>query len=306
MALRSISSILTRLFDTQKKRRWFALLLVILVLLFLIKGCSTDGKIERPYKVAYDVYWGRINLMGMDRNISAFSRVLLSSIAHTEKLRIELSQTSSNTDLILGLNNHEFDGILTSLQPSPINQNTLAFSEPYFMLGSVLVVREASPVKGWNELSRKIVAVQYNSPSILDIEKDPTIQIKTYDNILNALADLDNGSIDGALFPALQAYVYANTFYAGRLRVATPPLTNEGLRLVTLNNAEGKKLIQAFNEGLNTLKETGEFTKLLSSWGLVDMEKLNQKQKVIPENGVVKQTINKNSEFRIRIALLHK
>lgn len=276
MTFRSIPNLLNRLLNTQKKRRWFALILIILVLLLLIKGCSHGGKAFHTYKVAYDSSWGNTNLMGKERNISAFSQVLLDTIAKNEKKRVELIQVTSDNDMIRGLYDHEYDGLLTTLQPSPINQMSLIFSDLYFKLGSVLIVREGSPVKGWNEFTRKIVAVQANSPNILDLEKDPTIQIKLYDNILNALADLDNGSIDGVLFPALPAYVYAHTFYAGKLKIVTEPLTDEGLRLVTLNTPQGKEFVDFFNGGLKNLKEDGSYDQLLNVWGLVDMEKLNK------------------------------
>ncbi len=281
MALRSFPDLVKRLFDTHKKRRWFSLFIIIIVFLLLIKACFHEGMIVHPYKIAFDPDWGQINLMEKGRNISAFSRVLLSEVGMIEKKRISLIQTNSGGDLLAGLYDHEYDGILTSLQPSPINQATLLFSDVYFKLGSVLVVRAGSPVKGWNELTRKIVGVQANSPNILDLEKDSTIQIKLYDNILNALSDLDKSNIDGVLFPALQAYVYATTFYAGKLKIVTAPLTDEGLRLVALNTPDGKELIDEFNDGLKIIKENGTYDFILNNWGLFDTDKVAQ-PKIIP------------------------
>ena len=57
----------------------------------------------------------------------------------------------------------------------------------------------------------------------------------------------------------------------------TPPLTQEGLRLVTLKNEKGQQLIDAYNEGLDRLKEAGTYDKLLEKWGLINPEKFGQK-----------------------------
>ena len=272
--LETLKHTLKKLTNTQKKRRLLTLLLVMSLLLILFKS-SGSSAVSTTYRIAYDTYWEKINLMGKQRNVSAFSQDILDALGREERQRINLIPVSTSEALYQGLHNREFDGILTSLTPTMINQTTMTFSKPYFKLGSVLVTRTGPSLAGTNELSRKIVGVQANTPSVLELEKDPSIQIKLYDDILTALNDLDNHAIDGALFPALPAYVYTTTFYAGKLKIATTPLTEEGLRLVTLNTPAGKELVNSFNEGLHTIKKKEVYSQLLHKWGLVNTEDLN-------------------------------
>lgn len=64
-----------------------------------------------------------------------------------------------------------------------------------------------------------------------------------------------------------------NGIYLNQLKIASKPLTNEGLRLIAKNNSESKKLLEQFNEGLKALKKNGTYNQLLLKWGLFDPEK---------------------------------
>jgi polar amino acid transport system substrate-binding protein len=152
----------------------------------------------------------------------------------------------------------------------------LLLSEPFLLLGPVLVISTQDSLQELNEARRKIIGIDATSQSImtLSLDKDPSIQLRLYDNALQALADLDNHRIDGVVLHSLPAYIYTQTFYSGRLKVATTTLNDEGIRLMTLKNANGQALIQLFNHGLNTLRENGTYDQLLNDWGLVNPYKI--------------------------------
>jgi polar amino acid transport system substrate-binding protein len=254
---------------SKKRRNGIGLIFVFIVMFFLIRGCSDHPSSHHLYHIGQDERWINLNLMGKERNLSAFNTDLLSKIAKLENIYIQLNSITSDDSLITKLENGDLQGVISTLQPNGINQNNFVFSDPYFLIGPVLVISSAAPLTGWNERARKIVGVQSNSPALLNLEKDPTIQIKLYDNILRALADLDDNRIDGVVFPVIPTYIYTNTFYEGRLKIATPPLTNAGLRLIALKNERGEQLIKSFNQGLKTLKEDGFYDHLLNQWELM-------------------------------------
>ncbi|WP_068471389.1 substrate-binding periplasmic protein [Candidatus Protochlamydia phocaeensis] len=274
-AIPSLSKIKDWIFSSKKRSYGIGLALLLFLALFSIRGCSTPVSFNNSYTIAQDVRWMGLNLMGKERNLSAFNVDLLATIAKLENMRIQLSSIQDDNNAMLAkLENGEVQGIISTMQPTPINQNAFVFSDPYFLLGPVLIISKGAPVKGWNEMSRKIVGVQSNSPAILDLEKDPSIQIKLYDNILRAMADLDDQRIDGIIFPVVPASIYTKTFYEGRLKIATPPLNNEGLRLVALKNPKGEQLIKSFNQALKTIKADGLYDRLLERWGLMNAEKV--------------------------------
>lgn len=239
--------------------------------LLLLNKCS-NAKTDKTFRIGRDSSWYAINLMGKEKNLGAFTDEFLSNIARQEHLRIVLLN-GRYEELLTRMENGEFDGILTNMQPESSYEQTLLFSNPFILLGPVLVVSANSKLKTWEELKFKIIGIQSQSPSILELTQDSSLLIKLYDNIINALEELVKNRIDGVILPAWTAYTYTHTFYPNQLRIATNPLTQEGLRLVAPNNPTGKKLVDHFNQGLEALKKNGIYEKLILKWGLVDPEK---------------------------------
>lgn len=241
-----------------------------LCLFYLLKSCTFNSFSEVTYRIGQDSRWHSLNLMGKERSFSAFNNELLTAIAKKEHVRFHIMVASNPMD---ELQQGNVQGILSALQPGYLNANLL-FSEPYFLTGPVLIIPSTAPVEGWNEKRKKIVAILATDPHLLNLEQDPSLQVKLYSDILVALADLSERRIDGAIFPVIPAYTYTTTFYQHELKIVTLPLTSQGIRLVTLNNETGKILIKSFNEGLVLLKQEGIYSDLLKQWGLINVENI--------------------------------
>lgn len=246
-------------------------ILLGLGLFYLFRSWSFDTFSEATYSIGQDTRWLELHLMGKERHLSAFNQELLVAIAKQEHFYVSLSTI---VDPIAELEQGKVQGILTTLQPNYLNETHLIFSEPYFLTGPVLIISSISPLEGANEKGKKIVGIQRQSLKPLSLEQDPSIQIKLYDDILPALKDLSKRRIDGAIFPALLAYTYTQTFYKHELKVATLPLTDEGIRLATLKNHRGEGLIKKFNEGLENLKQNGIYNEMLKRWGFINTEQI--------------------------------
>lgn len=252
-----------------KRYRYIAIgLLLGLCLFYLFRSCTLDSFSQIIY-IGQDPEWHELNLMGKDRNLSAFNKDLLMAIAKQENFHARLVV---NSDPVKDLEQEKLQGILTTMKPNYLNENRFLFSEPYFRTGPVLIIPSSVAENKWNEKRKRIVAIQKQSHLISTLEQDPSIQIKFYDDILSALADLSERRIDGAIFPAIPAYTYTHTFYKHELKIATLPLTDDGVRFVTLKNDAGQSLIKKFNDGLQTLKQDGTYQKLIERWGLIHIE----------------------------------
>ena len=260
--------------SSKKIRFWVAFAGLVFLLLLGFKACSHHGADIPLYVIGEDINWTNINLMGKERSISAFSSDLMKEIALEEGARFRISLVQ-NAEILEKLESQDLDGILTALEPNVIYRNRFIFSEPYFLLGNVLVLPIEAKLSGFNEKAKKIIGVNPTDTSILQLENRSQFELKMYDNILKALSDVEQRRIDGAIFLALPAYIYTRTFYDKKLRVATTPLTNEGLRLMVLKGQKGEELIKLFNEGLATSKKNGKYDQLIKNWGLVNPEKID-------------------------------
>lgn len=245
-------------------------ILIGFTLFYLLAACSTNHSLPNRYIIGEDRRWKDLHLNGKERNFSAFSNELLKSIAKQENFELGFTDT---LDPMKELQEGKLQGVLTHLKANYSNEKLL-FSDPYFLIGPVLITSKNSNTKYSKNEETKIIGVPPNTPLLSNLQQDPTIQIKFYDDILTALADLRNGQIDGAIFPVIPSYIYTETFYKQELKIATPPLTDDGVRLVAFKNDAGKVLIEKFNQGLKTLKEEGTFQKMLYNWGFTDVEQV--------------------------------
>lgn len=243
---------------------------LLLILLFWVRSCITNHS-EILFHIGQDSRWPGLGLMGRERNLTAFNQELLEEIAKAENFTVRM-ENSHASNLLSDLEKGVLQGALTIVEPNYMHEDGLIFSDPYFFTGPVLIIPLSAP--SHNEKRKKIIGIAAYSPFLLSLEKDSTIQTKIYGDILSALSDLRGGTIDGAIFPAIPAYTYVNTFYKHELKIASTPLTQEGIRLAALKNEKGKFLIEHFNQGLAAIKASGAYDKLLKEWDFFDVEKI--------------------------------
>lgn len=250
-----------------------AALLALFLLLF--KWCGREATELPLYHITQESAWSGVSLMGKERSVSAFSGDLLKAVAEQQKVRFRVNTVPSRRELLTLLDEQEVDGVLTALEPSFANKQKYLFSDPYLRLGDVLILRASLPLRGFNDQTTKLIGVHVSDLAILGLESQGNFEFRVYDNILRALSDLEQSKIDGAIFSAMPAYLYTRGFYDRQLKIATTPLTQEGLRLVTLKGHKGEKIIQLFNDGLKSIKADGSYDRMIDQWGLVNPERLD-------------------------------
>ena len=236
------------------------LLWLVLVTLFGCGGSSNSGR-----RVGVDPTWYPLELGSRDKNVTAFSTDLLTEIGKVQK--IPFVKVSVNWDALMeGLQKDKYEAILSSMPPYIFNEKHFDFSEVYLPLGPVLVVPMPSKINSLNMLNGKEIAVISGSSGALILEKAPGVLIRYYDSAPAALNAILDGTIDGALIDILSATAYCRDLYQGQLKIATAPLNNEGLRLITKHD-QATDLIKGFNKGLDKLRADGTLDKLLAKWG---------------------------------------
>lgn len=236
----------------------------LVVLLLLLCSC---GKSHRPsYEIGIDPLWYSVQVQGKEANLTGFSGELLVEIADIEK--INFSKINMNWDnLVQGLQQGKYPAILSSMQPYVFLEKQYDFSDPYLLTGPVLVVTTDTSFDSLDKLSGKEVAVVTGEmTSTFVLEKYPGIIFRSYTSIPLALNAVADGIIEGAIINNLMAQAYVHDIFAGKLKVATAPLNDDGLRLITLHG-KAPELIRAFNDGLSTLKKNKTYDSLLTKWG---------------------------------------
>lgn len=243
-------------------------MILVLILFGIIRACTTSAGITKPtYRIARDSTWYPLDLSDKGRSMVGFSNDLIMEIATRQKFNVEFF-FDTYEHLMPGLDLNQYDGILSSLTPTSTIKESYDFSEPFYLLGPVLVTQNTANYTSLEQMSGKIIGIPSGSSMIFDIETFPAILIRSYDNPITALSDLNNHLIDGAILNMVYAYTYATGIFKGKLKIVTEPMTDYGLRMVTRHDPSSDHLIQMFNDGLQSLEKDGTYSHLLQKWGL--------------------------------------
>lgn len=238
----------------------------LLLFFFLLLASSCSNEKQTSYQIALDPQWYSLDVKGREQNLVGFMTEILKEISLNKKINVELVMRNWN-NLTEGLKKNQYDAILSPIYPYLFNLKKYDFSHLILATGPVLIVPANSSIHSLEELSGKTVAIQIGSEGAILLEKNPEILPRAYESIPQALNHLASGEIDGAIVNILAAQAYCKDLYQGILKIATPPLNDQGIRLLTLHE-NNEHLIKLFNQGLIELNETGKYQELLQKWSL--------------------------------------
>ena len=105
--------------------------------------------------------------------------------------------------IVAALKSGRADVLITALTKTPERAEQIAFSMPYYDAGIGAAKPEGSPISKPEDLKGKVVGVQIGTSGerfVRDRIKDVK-EIKTYDTILLALKDLQNGRVAAVVNP---------------------------------------------------------------------------------------------------------
>lgn len=239
------------------------LIVVLCLLIFTSCGKKSSGY---DYKVAFDPAWYSLEMQGKESALTAFTIELIEAIGSAENLNIGVYQRSWS-NLMLGLQDNNYQAICTPMQPYLFYEKLYVFSEIYLATGPVLVVGAKSSLDSLKQMDGREVGILRGSSYALILEKYPNIIQRTYDSIQKALDAVSQGGLDGMLLDILTAESFTRDLYQGQLKISSSPLTQEGVRLVGIHG-KSEELIRRFNRGLSKIKSNGTYAKIAQKWGL--------------------------------------
>ncbi len=253
-------------------KKTFAYVL-LLTIACIIPGCFCSKQKKPTYVVVRNIFWESIDLKGTQKSVQGFTDDLMYDIAQQEKFRVQIISTEV-TPIVSALNNPQVDGVLSAYPPTPDNERYLLFSDPYFVVGPVLVIRKGSGFTSLNDMNGKEVAFERGFPYAIQLSETANCYFRPYDKVNAAIEDLLNKSVDGVIIDSTIAFQLVQGLYAGKIQIAGTPLKPTALRLITIKG-ENDELIDVFNTGLKTFYADGKLEELLHYWNLYDAQHLS-------------------------------
>lgn len=236
----------------------------MLLLLVLFSGCHQRS--SQHLSIGRDPTWFPCDFGEETAPINAFTNALFQAGNELGRPALEIVDTTWE-NLVPSLQKQRVVGILGAWTPLPHLQEQYEFSMPFLKIGPLLVVRVATEAHSLGELAGKIVAVSQFDQTVLLVQKYPSITIAQYQSVPQALEQLVAGEFDAVLIGALQAQALVPHLYPGVLKIASEPLTDEGLRLVTLKGKH-RDVVELFDQRLKKLKASGLYEGLRTQFGV--------------------------------------
>lgn len=251
------------------KKRWVQIMLAITLVLALFAWLTPSKNAVKGtrFVIAKDAAWQLVELYDKENIISALVDEFINSVAKAGEFSVQIVNTSSDR-LIKGLRDKVFDGILIPVIERPtLEMRDLTFSQSFFALGPVLVLKKESPDMTPETIGTKQIGIEQSSSILTHLYKYPGLGVQIFPNYHVGLENLSQNKIDALIIDALPAYLQIESRYKGQLRIQSPSLTKGGIKLVTLDVKRGDKLIETFNTILKASFENGGYQNLLNRWG---------------------------------------
>jgi polar amino acid transport system substrate-binding protein len=191
---------------------------------------------------------------------------LAHALAQRWGARVQLVPTHFD-GLIEGLLAGQYDVIISAFPYDPRLTQDVAYTQPYFNAGVVLVVRnDEQGVTGTDELVGRRVAVEWGSAGDVEARRIarqvPDLELLPLETAEAALLAIAAGRADAALVDAVSAYGFIAQ--QGSLRVVGEPLTDE--RYVIVVHPESWRLLEEIDAALEEFRSTGLLERLQSTW----------------------------------------
>jgi len=271
-----------------KRFKLLALVLVLVLSVFALAGCGgTDqnpaeaentAPSDTSLQTVLDSGVLRVGLcpeyppfesINESNEIVGFDPSLADAIAKELGIKAEFINTPWE-GLIAGLNNGDFDVIMSAMSPEEATAATKAveLSDNYYVMSDVIVVRsDNTDIKAKADLAGKTVGVQAASTAANAAEDLPNKGIKVaklnyYTRNAEAYAELANGRIDALVV----SITYANEQAKNNpgFKVINDSLHEVGIAVVAKQGSVA--LVDKIDEIVAKLKENGTYDQIAVEW----------------------------------------
>jgi polar amino acid transport system substrate-binding protein len=240
-----------------KKYSWLAIALVFI----LIAGMAFAAK--PVLRVGTDATYEPFETIDKDGKYVGFDMDFIRLVADAAGMELKL-QNIGWDGIIPGLNNGNYDCLISAMTITSERKKQINFTTPYFSIRQAIVVKQDNKtVKGPEDLIGKTVTVQNGTTGDLYASKIKDIKMKRFDTNPQAIQELLNNNADAAVMDDL----------VGFNAVKKSP----GLKLIQIKNAEkedygiGVKkgndaLLAKLNKAIETLQKNGKLAALVAKY----------------------------------------
>ena len=243
-------------------KKLFGYVLIGLALVSLVlPGCATK---TTKVVVVTDATWFPFEYVDeQTKEIVGFDIDLVTAIAEKAGIEIEIVNVAWDS-LLAGVTQCQYDAAISSISITEDRAKDMLFSDPYFQVGQLVVVRiDNTDITDKDALSGKVAGSQIGTTGAFAIEEVEGATLKTYDDIGLAFQDLINGQIDAVVTDNPLAYGYVGR-NPDKLKTVGEVFTSEDIGIAVCK--DNTDLLEKLNSGLRAVKAEGLIEELIDKW----------------------------------------
>ncbi|SER91547.1 transporter substrate-binding domain-containing protein [Salipaludibacillus aurantiacus] len=165
----------------------------------------------------------------------------------------------SFSGIIPGLQDERYDAIIGSMGITEERQETVDFSDPYYISGAQVYVRPDSDIASIDDITEDTNVAVALATTYEDMIADYTTDVSTYDSDVVALQSLDQGRHDAVVTDRLIGLI--NIEEQGlNLEMAGDLIDVDQMGIAVKKGNED--LLEAINEALAAIKEDGTYLEI--------------------------------------------
>jgi len=166
--------------------------------------------------------------------------------------------------LLGGLEKEDYDVLITCMSKSETRGQNVNFSDVYYELGDVIVVKKDNNIiKSEAGLQNKVIGVQLGSGSEQLVDKMKGLkEVKKYNYNPEAFLDLKNSRIDAVIVG--YAYAVNQIKQDNSYKVVGNPIAKAEVVMVMPKGADS--LTKKLNEALSSIRKQGIYDELIKKW----------------------------------------
>jgi len=243
-------------------KKLFGYVLIGLVLVILVlPGCAPE---TTKVVVVTDATWFPFEYVDeQTKEIVGFDIDLMNAIAEKAGIEIEIKGVSWDS-LLAGMALCQYDAAISSISITEDRAKDMLFSDPYFHVGQLVVVRiDNTDITDKDTLGGKTAGAQIGTTGSFAIEEVEGATLKPYDDIGLAFLDLINGQIDAVVTDNPLAYGYVGR-NPDKLKTVGEVFTSEDIGIAVCKDKPD--LLEKINDGLRAVIEEGLIEELIDKW----------------------------------------
>lgn len=246
------------------KRITILLFTALVLFSVVLAACQPAPKTAEKYTVVTDATWPPFETVNEStKEVEGLDVDLMKAIAEKGGFQVEFTNIPFDS-LLAGLSQCQYDLAISAITITDERKKTMAFSDPYFAAGQIVVVaKDNADIHSKDDLKGKKVGAQLGTTGEIEAKAMEGVKYAAYDTIDLAFLDVISGQLDAVISDNPLALGFVGQ-YPDKLKSVGEVFTDENYGIAVCNKKSD--LLKMVNTGLAAAKSDGTLDKLTDKW----------------------------------------